>query len=59
MKKLNIVNNVLLFVILILGIFTLIKVNFSRKNFYDLNNDEQVDSLDLLILRKYLIEKNK
>ena len=59
MKKIKIVNEIMLSVILILSIFSLIKINFNRGNHYDLNNDGQVDSLDMLILRKYIIESHE
>lgn len=58
MKKIKIVNELMLSVVLILSIFSLIKINFSKENHYDLNNDGQVDSLDMLILRKYIIENH-
>ena len=58
MKKIKIVNEIMLSVVLMLSIFSLIKINFSKNNRYDLNNDGQVDSLDMLILRKYIIENH-
>lgn len=58
MKKIKVVNEIMLSVVLILSIFSLIKINFSKNNHYDLNNDGQVDSLDMLILRKYIIENH-
>lgn len=58
MKKIKVVNEIMLSVVLILSIFSLIKINFSKNNHYDLNNDNQVDSLDMLILRKYIIENH-
>ena len=58
MKKIKIVNEIMLSVVLMLSIFSLIKINFSKNNRYDLNNDNQVDSLDMLILRKYIIENH-
>lgn len=59
MKKIKVVNEIMLSLVLILGIFLLIKINFSRENHYDLNSDNQVDSLDMLILRRYIIESHK
>ena len=59
MKKIRVINEIMLSIILILSIFSLIKINFSRENHYDLNNDNQVDSLDMLILRKYIVENHK
>lgn len=59
MKKIKIVNEIMLSVVLILSIFSLIKINFSKENHYDLNNDGQVDSLDMLILRKYIIGRHE
>lgn len=58
MKKIKVVNEIMLSVVLVLCIFSLIKINFSRENHYDLNSDNQVDSLDMLILRKYIIENH-
>ena len=58
MKKIKVVNEIMLSVVLILSIFSLIKINFSKNNHYDLNDDNQVDSLDMLILRKYIIENH-
>ena len=59
MKKIKIVNELMLSVVLILSIFSLIKINLSKENHYDLNNDGQVDSLDMLILRKYIIGRHE
>ena len=59
MRHLKIINDILMCIVLILCIFSLIKINFSKENHYDLNNDGQVDSLDMLILRRYIIESHK
>lgn len=59
MKYLKLINDILMCVVLTLCIFSLIKINFSKDNRYDLNNDNQVDSLDMLILRKYILENNE
>lgn len=59
MKKIKVVNEIMLSVVLILSIFSLIKINFSKNNHYDLNNDGQVDSLDMLILQKYIIGRHE
>lgn len=59
MKYLKIINEVMICIVLVLCIFSLIKINFSKENHYDLNNDGQVDSLDMLILRRYIIESHK
>lgn len=58
MKYLKMINDILICIILLLSILLLIKINFNRGNHYDLNNDGQVDSLDMLILRKYIIENH-
>ena len=59
MKHLKKINDILMCIVLVLCIFSLIKINFSRENHYDLNSDNQVDSLDMLILRKYIIENHE
>lgn len=59
MKKIKAVNEIMLSIVLMLSIFSLININFSEDNHYDLNNDNQVDSLDMLILRKYILENNE
>ena len=56
MKYLKKINEAMMCIVLVLFIFLLIKINFSKENHYDLNNDGQVDRLDKLILRKYIIE---
>lgn len=58
MKYLKKINGIMMCIVLLLCIFTLIKINFSRNNHYDLNNDYQVDGLDMLILRKYILENH-
>ena len=58
MKYLKMINDILICIILLLSILLLIKINFNRGNHYDLNNDGQVDSLDMFILRKYIIENH-
>ena len=58
MKYLKTINEVMMCIVLILCIFSLIKINFSREKHYDLNSDNQVDSLDMLILRRYIIENH-
>ena len=56
MKLLKITNEILLCIVLIMCIFCMSKDLF--KNRYDLNNDGQVDSADLLKIRQYLIGQN-
>lgn len=59
MKHLKKINDILMCIVLLLCIFSFIKINFSKENHYDLNSDNQVDSLDMLILRKYIIENHE
>lgn len=56
MKKLEKINIVLTFIALLLAIILLVTLIFKANNVYDINKDGSVDSVDLLLLRQYLIE---
>ena len=58
MKKLEKINIILTFVALLLAITLLVSLIFKVNNNYDINKDGRVDSLDMLLLRQYLIERN-
>lgn len=56
MKILEKINIVLTFIALLLAIILLVTLIFKASNVYDINKDGSVDSVDLLLLRQYLIE---
>ena len=56
MKKLEKINIILIFIALLLAIILLVSLIFKVNNNYDINKDGRVDSLDMLLLRQYLIE---
>ena len=56
MKILEKINIVLTFIALLLAIALLLNLIFRTGNVYDINKDGYVDSVDLLLLRQYLIE---
>ena len=56
MKKLEKINIILTFIALLLAIILLVSLIFKVNNNYDINKDGRVDSLDMLLLRQYLIE---
>lgn len=56
MKILEKINIVLTFIALLLAIALLLNLIFRTGNVYDINKDGSVDSVDLLLLRQYLIE---
>ena len=56
MKILEKINIVLTFIALLLAIALLLSLIFRTGNVYDINKDGCVDSVDLLLLRQYLIE---
>lgn len=58
MKILEKINIVLTFIALLLAIILLVTLIFKANNVYDINKDGSVDSVDLLLLRQYLIEGN-
>lgn len=56
MKNLEKINIILIFIALLLAIILLVSLIFKVSNNYDINKDGRVDSLDMLLLRQYLIE---
>ena len=56
MKILEKINIVLTFIALLLAITLLLSLIFRTGNVYDINKDGCIDSVDLLLLRQYLIE---
>ena len=56
MKILEKINIVLTLIALLLAIALLLNLIFRTGNVYDINKDGSVDSVDLLLLRQYLIE---
>lgn len=58
MKKLEKINIILTFIALLLAIILLVSCIVKDNNNYDINKDGRVDSLDMLLLRQYLIEGN-
>lgn len=56
MKILEKINILLTFIALLLAIALLLSLIFRTGNVYDINKDGSVDSVDLLLLRQYLIE---
>lgn len=56
MKILEKINILLTFIALLLAIILLVTLIFKANNVYDINKDGSVDSVDLLLLRQYLIE---
>ena len=58
MKILEKINIILTFIALLLVIILLVSLIFKANNNYDINKDGRVDSLDMLLLRQYLIEGN-
>lgn len=56
MKILEKINILLTFIALLLAIALLLNLIFRTGNVYDINKDGSVDSVDLLLLRQYLIE---
>lgn len=58
MKILEKINIILTFVALLLAITLLVSCIVKTNNNYDINKDGRVDSLDMLLLRQYLIEGN-
>ena len=58
MKILEKINIILTFIALLLAIILLVTLIFKTNNVYDINKDGRVDSLDMLLLRQYLIEGN-
>ena len=58
MKILEKINILLTFIALLLAIILLVTLIFKANNVYDINKDGSVDSVDLLLLRQYLIEGN-
>ena len=56
MKILEKINIVLTFIALLLAIALLLSLIFRTGNVYDINKEGSVDSVDLLLLRQYLIE---
>ena len=58
MKILEKINIVLTFISLLLALILLVSLIFKANNNYDINKDGRVDSLDMLLLRQYLIEGN-
>lgn len=56
MKILEKINILLTFIALLLAIALLLNLLFRTGNVYDINKDGSVDSVDLLLLRQYLIE---
>ena len=58
MKILEKINIILIFIALLLAIILLVSLIFKVNNNYDINKDGRVDSLDMLLLRQYLIEGN-
>ena len=58
MKILEKINIILTFIALLLAIILLVSCIVKANNNYDINKDGRVDSLDMLLLRQYLIEGN-
>ena len=58
MKILEKINIILTFIALLLAIILLVSCIVKDNNNYDINKDGRVDSLDMLLLRQYLIEGN-
>lgn len=66
MKKMNFndtmmaVSTIMSIIVVITSIILIlwIRINYNKNN-YDVNNDGQVNSKDMLDLRKYLIEKGE
>lgn len=58
MKNLEKINIILIFIALLLAIILLVSCIVKDNNNYDINKDGRVDSLDMLLLRQYLIEGN-
>ena len=56
MKILEKINIILTFISLLLAIILLVSCIVKTNNVYDINKDGKVDSLDMLLLRQYLIE---
>ena len=56
MKILEKINIILTFIALLLALILLVSLIFRTGNVYDINKDGSVDSVDLLLLRQYLIE---
>lgn len=56
MKILEKINILLTFIALLLAIALFLSLIFRTGNVYDINKDGKVDSLDMLLLRQYLIE---
>ena len=56
MKILEKINIILTFIALLLALILLVSLIFKVNNNYDINKDGRVDSLDMLLLRQYLIE---
>lgn len=56
MKILEKINIILTFISLLLAIILLVSCIVKTNNVYDINKDGRVDSLDMLLLRQYLIE---
>lgn len=56
MKILEKINIALTFIALLLAIALFLSLIFRTGNVYDINKDGSVDSVDLLLLRQYLIE---
>lgn len=56
MKILEKINILLTFIALLLAIALFLSLIFRTGNVYDINKDGSVDSVDLLLLRQYLIE---
>lgn len=57
MKKIKIIKEILMCIVLIMCIFLMLEIK--EQNHYDLNKDGKVDSADLLLLRQYLIQEGK
>lgn len=66
MKKMNFndtmmaVSTIMLIILVVTSVMLIlwIEINYNKNN-YDVNNDGQVNSKDMLDLRKYLIEKGE
>lgn len=66
MKKMNFndtmmaVSTIMSIILVVMSVMLMlwIRINYNKNN-YDVNNDGEVDSKDILDLRKYLIEKGE
>lgn len=66
MKKMNFndtmmaVSTIMLIILVVMNVILMlwVEINYNKNN-YDVNNDGQVNSKDMLDLKKYLIEKGE